>query len=57
MSWGSLTRQASVGRLMLCLCYFFPILSFFLTIAWSKEISKTTRPILTKFSAMVDMLV
>ena len=42
-------------------CYaavtFFSILSSFLTIAWSKEISDTTTPILTKFSRVVNMLV
>jgi len=33
------------------------LLPLFLTIARSKEISETTGPIFTKFSAMVDMLV
>ena len=45
-----LACQGSAGRLTLCR-YFFS----FLTIAWSKEISETTRPIFTKFSGVVDI--
>jgi len=47
----SVTRQAaSAGRLCNASVTFF-LLSF-LTIAWSKEISETTRPIFTKFLAI-----
>ena len=43
---------------MFCRCYFlsYSFSLLFLTIACSKEISETTRPVFTKFSRMVDML-
>jgi len=48
------SRQAYV---MLLLLSFFFLFFFFLTIAWSKGISETTRPIFSKFSGVADMLV
>jgi len=47
------SRQAYVMSLLLSFLFFL----LFLTSAWSKEISETARPIFTKFSGMVDMLV
>jgi len=50
--------MVSAGMLMLCLCYFLSSYFIsFLTIAWTKEILETTRPIFTKFAGMVGMLV
>jgi len=54
--WHPLLARQAEGRQGLCSAAdtFFLFL-FFLTIAWSKEISESTRPIFTKFSELVEM--